>query len=575
MTVQSGSERNDENFVVESVRLPRKYSTPSQVPSGGKSRNRVVVHSGGSRKIPTSKRHADERNGFSRADLVIQNGELKDHLSEYKQKLKAALDEIGRMKRLIVSLKVELSETNEKLTDARIETLGLKENKIIEQKQKSKELKFTRTSTGRRLYETTVDEKFHSILELVKKKLGKFASLEVLELDEEVVDGTTKYYRSWSGPRIMEVKGYATMYLNENEGYVAACPLWNTTRYLNHVPSASTVSNIIKMKTEEALECKTGKLIEETGEYNKCLEQISNDTHVQHFFNSRLSNAIGTRKKSSRNSFMFALGYTLFCTRTQPVHKMSDGERKEYDKQREEIIEKLGKRAKKENVQLDWWRTTDAKLLCYSSLEDQESIAGLDVVDNLFRNSISHNVYLQYVNHKQFPTASDSDSSIMLLARLDAWINLICTFAEDEKDARKTIHKRYIELQTKIIPIAVQQILDKCRLTMEYMEPLELTSRMEMAPTDGDRFNNRNRKNTQVVEMVCNGKYYIMMKPITFKTMISNKLGLPYDCYIGFFDDGAAIDDIQNGCLSRALSLDFFKHEVSLEGGDGEISPGH
>ena len=75
MTVQSGSERNDEHFVAESDRLPRKYSTPSQVPSGGKSRNGVVVHSGGSRKIPTSKRNpADERSGFNRADLVIQNG---------------------------------------------------------------------------------------------------------------------------------------------------------------------------------------------------------------------------------------------------------------------------------------------------------------------------------------------------------------------------------------------------------------------------------------------------------------------------------------------------------------------
>ena len=50
---------------------------------------------------------------------------------------------------MIVSLKVKLTETYEKLTDARIETLGLKEHTISNQKRKSKELKFTRTSTGR------------------------------------------------------------------------------------------------------------------------------------------------------------------------------------------------------------------------------------------------------------------------------------------------------------------------------------------------------------------------------------------------------------------------------------------
>ena len=108
---------------------------------------------------------------------------------------------------------------------------------------------------------------------------------------------------------------------------------------------------------------------------------------------------------------------------------------------------------------------------------------------------------------------------------------------------------------------------------MEYMELLELTSRMDMPPTKGDCFNNRKRENTKVVEMVCNGKYYIMMKPNTFKMMISTKIGLPYDCYIGYFDGGASIDDIQNVCSSKAISTDFFTQVVSQGGSDSEMNP--
>ena len=149
VTVQSGRERNDVMIVRSSNKTLMEGSTPSQTPSKRTSRSRVVVHSGGSRKLCTSTSNEEGGNGVSRAELVIQNGELKKLLTDYKQKLKNALEEHERMKRMIVSLKVELTETNEKLTDARIETLGLKEHTISNQKRKSKELKFTRTSTGR------------------------------------------------------------------------------------------------------------------------------------------------------------------------------------------------------------------------------------------------------------------------------------------------------------------------------------------------------------------------------------------------------------------------------------------
>ena len=63
------------------------------------------------------------------------------------------------------------------------------------------------------------------------------------------------------------------------------------------------------------------------------------------------------------------------------------------------------------------------------------------------------------------------------------------------------------------------------------------------------------------------------MKPNTFKMMISTKLGLPYDCYIGYFDGGARIDDIQNGCLSKEISTDFFTPVIFQDGSDSEMNP--
>ena len=477
--------------------------------------------------------------------LKNDNSRISLLLNKYKMRLKEVGAENEYLKKHNSTLKMELKEANKQILDYRIEISGLKESENDVEKMKKVEEKYTRSKSGRRIYIKTCEPKFMSILKAVEDNMLRFVNLEVLELDEEINNGQNEVFKSWNGPRKEKCDEIGTMDFGNNEMYVASCPLWIVSKYQNYTPSRKTVNEVISMLSKRAMASDTGKMIDDAGEREECLQQISNDKAVIQNYNSKITNAIGVRKKAARNKFVELLGYSLFHTRTIPVSKMPSSIHSEYLKQRDDIISKLGNVAESSNKNLDWWRTIDANQLCLSTMEQQEDISGVVEDDILFRNKIGLSVYKAFTNSAKYCLAEDCDNSILFLARLDVWINQICMFFKNENHNRKAVQFQYVGEQSKLLPMAVQQILEKCRLCIEYTDPKELTSRMGMKQEEGDDvFNNDKRKITTVLKMPSNGKYYVTLHPDIFMNNISNKLGLVYDCYLGYFDGGMKIKEL-------------------------------
>lgn len=248
-----------------------------------------------------------------------------------------------------------------------------------------------------------------------------------------------------------------------------------------------------------------------------------------------MANAIGTRKKASRNRFMNELGYTMYNTRISKSEHWSKGEKEEFVKQTEDFRKKLTVHANKEDIDFGWWRMIDGKDLCYSEVEDQHAIEGIEEDDNYFQNKIGKSVYNEYMTENVCAENND-ESSIASLARVDVWILLVAKFGAEERKQGNGLQKKYAEAQAKYLPLAVQQILIGIRLVViDYYEN-ELTIRLGCASDDADMFNNNIREITKVVTLPSTSRCYINVCPKWFVGNISSSLGMVLDVYIGMFD---------------------------------------
>ena len=82
-----------------------------------------------------------------------------------------------------------------------------------------------------------------------------------------------------------------------------------------YTPSFDGPTQAVEVFVRSLLETGIGIPIRNAGKEEECVEQIKNDKAIINELKSRLANAIGTRKKASRNRFMNELGYTMYNRR--------------------------------------------------------------------------------------------------------------------------------------------------------------------------------------------------------------------------------------------------------------------
>lgn len=482
--------------------------------------------------------------------------ELRRYSNVLKSRLKKALDENQDLKNHNSSIKLQMLELNRQVVDLKIELASLRNSSTKDSDMKRNEeenrcsIKFVRSKSGRRVYSNLVDEKYRSIVDRLKVDVKIFTNLEVIEMErkEEDIDGGKKLivYYNWEG-RVESTGGDAdsgtisrgeNMFEgNEAGGFVAQCPINAVIKHGMFTPSKQNPQDRIAQLTHSIMESDVGRAIREADQVTACVKQISNDRAVIADYKNRIANAVGVRKKATRNRFTSLLGYTMINTRTVKAENMSHGQKVELNKQHDEFKEKVMRYTDMNDNEVDfsWWRYTDASELSFSEVSDQFKYDGMDLKDNIFRNQIGKSVYNEYMGG-QMNASSEIENTIASIARVDVWIFLVAKFGTAEREKGRSIQVKYSDAQSRYLPLAVQQILCKVRSLVHLVEPSELTLRMNCAAIDGDMFNNKLRNVTKVVMMKSLSKCYVVVKPKWFAENVSIFVGKILDCYIGSFD---------------------------------------
>jgi hypothetical protein len=173
----------------------------------------------------------------------------------------------------------------------------------------------------------------------------------------------------------------------------------------------------------------------------------------------------------------------------------------------------------------------------------------------LFRNDVSRTVWKSFkaaISHKRAGFESDDEGedemecSILLLARLDAWIMTVvhCFGCEGKRGGQR--QRIYIETFEKFLPIATSQLTKGIYQFVEKWEPEDLevpdaqSSVLEgVFSTEGMLREVFSKTYNACVPVYVPGikRTYIAVKTEWFMEYVGKELGHVKDCYIAEFDE--------------------------------------
>lgn len=128
------------------------------------------------------------------------------------------------------------------------------------------------------------------------------------------------------------------------------------------------------------------------------------------------------------------------------------------------------------------------------------------------------------------------ESSILLLARLDAWVGTVVTCVQEPDGRGGQRQRMFSSCFSKLLPLATAQLLSHVRDVVHSYLPseLEVLAVGDEDDDDDDMFgNDTRRKATFVVTMPSESVLYVSVRDDWFITHVSAELGSILDCYIG------------------------------------------
>lgn len=304
-------------------------------------------------------------------------------------------------------------------------------------------------------------------------------------------------------------------------------------RGLFYSPTFTSSKSASKWLCEEEMRYVKHKAIWDAGEKDMCITAVCNDKALVNRVTQKLAGSVQTRKSATRNKFMSLLGYTMLVKRTKSS-VLSSAEKDEYNKQCTEAIKKLTELTEHRTERLSWWRTTEKKNICYSDYDC--SVSG-DIMegDVIFRNGIGRQVLYEFLGHDQFRKDKLCEGTILLIARLDAYVNTFCKLIPVEVEKRTGNQKLYSECFSNLLPRCLEEILQTVRNLVDVNICRELTMSCGGAFEENDRFQNDLRDATVVVQFPSVSRYYVVVKDSWFSENITNEIGYVIDCVVGYF----------------------------------------
>lgn len=165
--------------------------------------------------------------------------------------------------------------------------------------------------------------------------------------------------------------------------------------------------------------------------------------------------------------------------------------------------------------------------------------------DSLFKNKVAVQVLREFQGFPPRSVTSGSsdgaglfvDSTIMVLARLDAWVGTVVSCMRQPEGRGGQRQRIFHSMFSKYLPLATVQLLRYVRTIVELRHPKELEYRLLGGDGDEDEdddpFGNKMRTATDVVRVPSESAFYLAVREHWFTENVSEELGAILDCYVG------------------------------------------
>ena len=344
--------------------------------------------------------------------------------------------------------------------------------------------------------------------------------------------------------------------------------------------SSGTEEHAIKNIMEEELKGDQWKTINATEESRKeAIQAICKNSVLRLSLKRCLSDTASYKKRVARDSLFTALNYDKLISKNAMKNE-EDLRLKAI--QINEAKHKLMKKVAGTNTyDMSWWRRCeDDQKLSYGYWEDisaeqnSQSVRGIGAQSSadvfgedeegeeeemygLFRNDAAKTVWAQFVSHKVWKTSKEEEeedgddqkevpeSSILQLARMDAWIMTVldCLLADEKRGGKR--QKLYVDTFQKFLPIAMGQLSEELYDWVKYWAPDDLATAVsefdiDAVPTPGETKDQVFSKTYEacIPVYVPTAKCaYLAIRSDWFTTYVGDELGKVYDCYIAEFSE--------------------------------------
>ena len=394
--------------------------------------------------------------------------------------------------------------------------------------------------------EKSVPMHYVGIALAVEKRIALWTSSEVREL----VPFQAIVERNWQGRGVVsESASTRGVDIGGGRTVVPIPPAILATRGSNYCPSVEKdVDMLDVIVTAELRSSNWGEVFTSDEARRDVTNTLKNNSSLLYRLKQSLSDTASTRKRVARDFFFTNLGYTRLCSRYSPSATDPDSGKGGQVTALRAVLD--GKPKEEEIVNLSLWRTTSEQALTVPNEggggdpAHSTAVASApgDVGDveqmGLFRGMISVRTYHEFLGYSPTGegTGSDVITSIMSLARLDAWMNTLVMQLglSNLRGGGGQVQKAYTNMFGRLLNTATSQLIGSIRSFVMEWEPEELLIPSETGTLDERKqsFLDLDRQATVVFQGWETLDWSIAVHPAWFKQYISSDMGLVCDCII-------------------------------------------
>ena len=466
----------------------------------------------------------------SSADLRRENEELVQRINEYKQRLDETQHLLGKTEVNLKAVKVAFLnyEKDNKMLKAEIKGLKRTNEDLINRTRSSQPKK------GGRLLDkltTSIPRNNLGFALKVESVIGEWAARETSELKFLTPD----IERNWDG-RSLPTDALGVM-TKAGKLLVPSNPIDISFRGEVYTSSCGTPSESLRAISTAEIETGEWTSVFTTEECRtEAVNLIATNGPLKMKLKQSLSDACSTRKRSARDHLLLSLNYKRLVSRYQTADQ-DDASARTIDIQ--VLKERLRKKiSDADEYDFGWWRTAPKtevqrkpsvgpELVVCTNSEESGNIV-------LFRDqeviSTMHN-FLGYV-----PCQGEVviETSIVSLARLDAWINCVVELMTDNDKRGGQRQQVYGDAFHSMLGKATKQLLGTLYSYVQEWNEWELESPIEgqLLETRKEKVFGISREATIIVHCPSSNEFFIAIQSDWFEKYVTKELGVVHDCYI-------------------------------------------